>query len=77
MKERPNGGLPVATRAERYRDVITTSPQRGAGGRINSSGRDRPQTGAVRGRIAAKRYKDVPPTRSVEGRRELTGPEAS
>ena len=38
VKERTNAGLPGATRAERYRDVATTPPQRGAGGRIQSSG---------------------------------------
>ena len=38
MKERPNAGLPGATRAQRYRDVTTTPPQRGAGGRVHSLG---------------------------------------
>ena len=63
----------AATRAQRSRDGEPQSPRRGAGGGIKSSGRDRPLTGPVRGRIAAKRYRDVPPARTVHRCRELRG----
>ena len=65
--------LPAFRVAGRRCRRFSSPPVGGGGGGINSSGRDRPLRCAVRGRIAAKRYRDVPPARSVEGRREWTG----